>query len=166
MKMIKVPLRYLLSSMGLFFVVWPVISLLFLSAAGLSILLLNAGPSVVEPIMNQIWPSGIVGISVATVLIGAGVFTWGSYSLRRLGLFVLAAYSFTLVFGLASLFILGIFFDTSGPSPNVSNATDLSIDFVLSLFVFLIANSTAYALLYRNGYSRLKATVATTLNRQ
>jgi hypothetical protein len=161
MTLVKSTIRYLLSSIGLFIVIWPIISLLFVSAVGISILSLNVGPSTIEPIMNQVWPNVVTGISVIIVLLAAFVFVRRSCSLRRLGFFTLSAYSFTLVFGLILSSVLGGFFNTGGQSPNTSNAANLTVDFVFSLFVFFIGYLIAYILFYRNGYNRIRSTVTT-----
>lgn len=162
MMLVKSIVRYLFSSIGLFVVVWPIISLLFLSAVGISTLLLNIPQSIVESTMDQVWPNVVTGLSVIIGLSIAFIFVRRSCSLKRLGFFTFSAYSFTLVFGLILSSFLGIFLNTGGQSPNTSNAASLTVDFVFSLFVFFVGYFVAYILVYKKFYSRIKSIVATT----
>lgn len=145
--------RFLWAVFCCFIVIWPVLSLLFLSLLGTGLLFV---PQITETWVRTtaatFWPGFAVGLSVVVAAIAARRFIRESYSLKRLTVFAVLVYPFVFLVGLTAQYALAFAFDFS--SAQFTDIGSTTTTAVFSLFAFVIAAGLSYVLVYRNGSIR------------
>lgn len=148
MRLIRKSAQFLLAVIILFLVIWPVLSLFFLSLLGVALLFI---PQITEAwaqtTADAIWPGFLVGLSVIIGVIAARRFLHNSYSLKRLTVFAVLVYPLALLTGVISRYALAFVFDFS--SMQLTDIGSTTATAVFSLLVFMIACGLSYLLVYQ-----------------